>query len=69
MPTDCAALIDRIIAERKAQGMTQMALAKNSGLTQSVIARIESKASRPQIDTLCKLLSALGCELCIKKIG
>jgi len=69
LPAECVALIDRIIEERKAQGMTQKDLAKASGLTQSVIARIESKASRPQIDTLCKLLAALGCELSITKVS
>ena len=43
--------------------MTQAQLAKACGLTQSVVARIESKRARPQIDTLYKMLAALGCTL------
>ena len=63
MPDECAALIDQIIEERHRAGMTQAQLAKACGLTQSVVARIESKRARPQIDTLYKMLAALGCTL------
>ena len=61
MPDECVALIDQIIGERHRVGMAQ--LAKACGLTQSVVARIESKRARPQIDTLYKILAALGCTL------
>ncbi len=68
MPDECAALIDKIIEERRCAGMTQAELAQASGLTQSVIARIESKKARPQIDTLYKVLDALGCTLQVVRV-
>lgn len=63
MPDECIALIDRIVEERHRAGMTQQELAKAAGLTQPVIARLESKRARPQIDTLYRVLNALGCTL------
>lgn len=48
--------------------MTQKELAKASSLTQSVIARLESKKTTPQLDTLLKVVIALGCKLEIKPI-
>ena len=63
MPESCAALIDRLTEERRREGMTQRELAKACGLTQSVIARLESKKTVPNLDTLLKVASALGCEL------
>lgn len=67
MPEKCAALIDRLIEERHRQGMTQKELASAASLTQSVIARLESKKAMPQLDTLLKVAGALGCELEIVK--
>lgn len=63
MPDDCAAIIDCLIEERHRQGMTQKELAQASSLTQSVIARFEGKKTTPQLDTLLKVASALGCDL------
>ena len=57
------ALIDRLVAERRNKGMTQKDLADATSMTQSVIARFESKKSMPQLDTLLKVASALNCEL------
>ena len=45
--------------------MTQKELAKASSLTQSVIARLESKKATPQLDTLLKVASALGCDIAV----
>ena len=45
--------------------MTQKDLAKAANLTQSVIARLESKRAVPQLDTLLKVASALNCDLAI----
>jgi hypothetical protein len=45
--------------------MTQKELAKASNLTQSVIARLESKKNTPQLDTLLKVASALGCDIAV----
>ena len=43
--------------------MTQTELAKAASLTQSVIARLESKKAMPQLDTLVRVAAALGCAL------
>ena len=63
MPENCTAIIDRLIEERHNKGMTQKDLAKAASLTQSVIARLESKKATPQLDTLLKVAAALGCNL------
>ena len=63
MPDNCSILIDRIIELRKASGMTQRDLAKAANLAQPAIARLESKSAMPQLDTLLKVLSALGQQL------
>ena len=65
MSENCANIIDLLIEQRHNQGMTQKDLAKAACLTQSVIARLESKKAIPQLDTLLKVASALGCELAI----
>ena len=65
MPDKCIAIIDKLIELRKAKGLTQKELAQASSLTQSVIARLESKKAIPQLDTLLKVASALGCELAV----
>lgn len=65
MPEKCAAIIDRLIEQRHNKGMTQKDLAQAASLTQSVIARLESKKATPQLDTLLKVAAALGCELAI----
>ena len=61
-------LIDQIIELRKAKGWTQKDLSSVCGLTQSVIARIESKKSSPTIITLEKIVSALNATLILKPI-
>lgn len=63
MPENCAVIIDRLIEQRRNKGMTQKELAAAASLTQSVIARLESKKAMPQLDTLLKVASALGCDL------
>ncbi len=63
MPDSCSIIIDRLIEQRHNRGMTQQDLAKAACLTQSVIARLESKKATPQLDTLLKVVAALGCNL------
>ena len=63
MPENCANIIDRLIEQRHLRGMTQKELAEAACLTQSVIARLESKKAMPQLDTLLKVVAALDCDL------
>ena len=63
MPENCNAIIDRLIEQRHNKGMTQKDLAKAASLTQSVIARLESKKVTPQLDPLLKVAAALDCDL------
>lgn len=63
MPDKCAAIIDRLIEERRSRGMTQKELAAAANLTQAAIGRLESKRAMPQLDTLLKVANALGCTL------
>ena len=56
---------DRIKRVRNFRGMTQKELAQAACLTQSVIARLESKKATPQLDTLLKVAAALGCDLAV----
>lgn len=66
MPESCAALIDELIALRKARNWSQKELSAACGLTQSVIARIESKKSVPTIATLYKIVAALDASLVVR---
>lgn len=65
MPENCAHIIDLLIEQRHDQGMTQKELAAAACLTQSVIARLESKRSMPQLNTLLRVANALNCEFTI----
>jgi len=65
MTESCNAIIDQLIAERHRQRKTQKQLAEEAQLTQSVIARLESKKTVPQLDTLLKVATALGCNLSV----
>ena len=65
MSENCANIIDLLIEQRHNRGMTQKELAQAACLTQSVIARLESKKAMPQLDTLLKVAAALGCDLAV----
>ena len=69
MPDKCIAIIDELIELRKATGLTQKELAKAANLAQPAIARLESKAATPQLDTLLKVAAALGCDLAVVPAG
>lgn len=51
---------------RKQRSLSQTAAGTQVGLTQRTVSVIESDAARSGIDTLYKLLSALGLELVIR---
>lgn len=69
MSENCAYIIDQLIAERQKRGMTQAELAKAACLTQSVIARLENKKAIPQLDTILKVIKALGCDLMVVPVS
>lgn len=69
MSENCAVIIDSLIELRHSKGMTQKELAQASCLTQSVIARLESKKATPQLDTLLKVASALDCDIAVIPAG
>ena len=68
MPEKCIAIIDELIELRKAKGITQKELAKAANLAQPAIARLESKAATPQLDTLLKVAAALGYNLALVQV-
>lgn len=57
---DYTIIIDQLITLRKAKGLTQKDLAAAANLAQPAIARMESKAAVPQLDTFVKVAGALG---------
>jgi transcriptional regulator with XRE-family HTH domain len=50
---------------RTEAGLTQVELAQRMGTTQSAIARMEGGGTRPTLDTLEKLASAVGADLVV----
>lgn len=56
-------IIAQLIIERHNQGLTQNELAEKAGLTQSAIARLEKLDALPRLDTILKVVNALGLEL------
>mgnify|MGYP004456267279 CR=1 FL=1 len=63
MSEHCAHIIDQLIEQRHNKGMTQNDLAQATCLTQSVIARLESKKAVPRLNTVLKIATALECKL------
>ena len=57
------ALIGELIKARRESSISQRELARLSGVKQPVIARIEKGKSSPNIETVTKLLFALGKKL------
>ena len=60
-----AAIMSDIISARNEQGISQRKLAEMSGIKQPVIARMENGTNSPQLDTVLKVLGALGKTLAI----
>ena len=58
-------LMIQIARARKESGITQKKLEELSGVKQPVIARMETGATSPKLDTVMKLLAALGKKLII----
>lgn len=63
----CERIIDRLIEERRARGMTQRDLAVAIGQSQAAIGRLESKKHMPQLDTLLRIADALECDISVER--
>ncbi len=59
------AIIGEIVKARQEQGISQKKLEELSGVKQPVIARMEKGNTSPQIDTVLKVLAALGKTLAV----
>jgi transcriptional regulator with XRE-family HTH domain len=58
-----AQIADQVASKRKERGLSQAALARLVGTTQSAIARLESGGRPPRIDTLLRIANALDSDL------
>lgn len=65
---ELSAIIGAIVLRRELLGMSQRDLAKECGITQYAIARLETCKSTPQIDTLLKVMKPLGLTLSVTPI-
>lgn len=64
-----AGLVGEIINARKEQSISQRELEAISGIRQSVIARMESGKTDPQLSTILKLLIPMGKTLAVVPLG
>ena len=60
-------LIDAVVEAREQSGLTQKQLSELCGVKQPVIARLESAAHSPQINSMIKILKPLGYTLRVVK--
>lgn len=60
-----AAIVGTMIEQRNTLGISQRELATRCGIPQSSVARIESFRTTPNLDTLLKILQALGLTLTV----
>ena len=64
-----AALVAEMVRARKENGITQQELEKRSGVRQPVIARMEKGNTHTQLDTVLKVLAAMGKTLAVVPIS
>ncbi|MBQ8559802.1 MAG: helix-turn-helix transcriptional regulator [Tyzzerella sp.] len=66
---EVAVIISAMVKRRNNLGLTQRELADMCGMPQSSIARMESHKTTPNLDTLIRLLNALGLRLSVTVIN
>ena len=59
------AIMSELIEARREQGISQKKLEELSGVSQPVIARMETGKTSPQLDTVLKVLASLGKTLAV----
>ena len=64
-----AAIVAEMVRARKENGITQQELEKRSGVRQPVIARMEKGNTHTQLDTVLKVLAAMGKTLTVVPIS
>ena len=57
---DPAADLRKLIAQAERQGITRYRIAQDSGLSESVVARIAHGETMPRLDTAAKIAEAIG---------
>ena len=62
------ALIGELIKARQEKGISQKKLEELSGVKQPIIARMEKGSTKPQLDTILKVLAPLGKTLTVVPI-
>lgn len=62
-------VVEVVKEERRRKGWTQYRLAKESGISREMIAKLELGAHMPRIDTLLKLCRALSLDVMIRRKG
>lgn len=60
-------LIESVVKMRKELGITQPEIAKETGLTQQMVSRIEKVGHSPSLRNFLRYLSGIGLEIEIKK--
>ncbi len=60
-------LINAVVEAREERGLTQKQLSELCGVKQPVIARLESAAHSPQINSMLRILKPLGYTLAVVK--
>ena len=65
---EIAAIVTAMVEQRNALGLSQRDLAAMCGIPQSSVARIESCAVKPKVETLIKIMKPLGLTLTAKAI-
>ena len=63
-----AKIVETMIAQRTAMGLSQRELATLCGMPQSSVARIESYKTTPNLDTLLKIFRQLGLQINISSM-
>lgn len=63
-----ASIISAIIDRRKELGISQRDLAEKCGIPHSSVARIESCAVKPNVETIIKIMKPLGLTLSVSQL-
>ncbi|MEF2965313.1 helix-turn-helix transcriptional regulator [Paenibacillus sp. M1] len=61
--TETARLVNEIVRRRKETGLSQREVAERAGITQAQVARLETAATVPSIETILKVSLALGLKI------